>query len=349
MKKILIILALLLVLIWLIVMPALVGSYLDRAVPVWLDEAGMQKRSQFDSGWFTSTLQVDKDYALDLSARHVPPLSLSWVHITGDLRTSFSSAPLKIDGEFSLTGLSSVTIQAAELRVEGPVQLDSGPARLALEQGLDQASQLSWRVDALELSDQLGNALPASAAKLALGWQPADSSRDNVGQNDENRDLDLTLAVVLDAETGPLPALRLDLEASPVQRDVLGDLLRGLQQMAQAPTDSTAQQFALLTVVGAWQQLVQSGMTIRLEGLQIGSENQFSGRWTSEGGSPVLTGAGSIESLARALQPVVGLSARVGPATAERSVRAWLDQLSQRGWLVVKDDQFNFQYPVAEG
>lgn len=347
MKKILIILALLLGLIWLVAMPALVGSYLDRAVPEWLDEAGMAGTVQFDAGWFSSSLKIEDDYAVDLRGRHLPPLSLAWIRIDGELEAPISPAPILVDGQFGLTGLSSVRLEAAELGIGGPVQLDSSASRLTLNQGLDQASELSWQIEALALNDQLGNALSASTAKLALAWSPSNQAVGNraAGQ-DEGDALDLNLALELLSETGPEPTLRLTIEASPVQRDALAELIEGLQQWTQAPAQSTAQQFALLTIAGAWQQLAQDGLTIRLEALQIGPENHFSGQWITQDGPPDIRGEGSIEALTVGLGPIVGLSARVSAMTAEQSILAWIDEIRQRGWLVVEDDRFEFRYPV---
>jgi len=349
MKKILIILALALGLIWLVAMPALVGSYLGRVVPEWLDEAGMAPTTQFDAGWFTSSLQIEDDYAVDLHGRHVPPLSLAWIRIDGELEAPISPAPILIDGQFGLTGLSSVRLEATELAIGGPLQLDSSASLLTLNQGLDQVSELSWQIEAFALSDQLGNLLSASTAELALAWSPSDPAVGGAATAPKEADaLDLRLALMLLSDSNPHPTLRLIIEASPVQRDALAELIEGLQQWTQAQPRSTARQFALLTVAGAWQQLAQSGLTIRLDGLRIGSESRFSGHWVTQAGPPDIRGEGSIDALTRELRPIVGLGARVGAGTAERSIRAWIDEIRQRGWLVVEGDRYEFRYPVPQ-
>ena len=349
MKKILIILSLLLGLIWLVAMPALVGSYLDRVVPEWLDEAGMAGTAQFDAGWFTSSLQIEDDYAVDLHGRHVPPLSLAWIRIDGELEAPISPAPIEIDGQFGLTGLSSVRLEAAELAIEGPVQLESSASRLTLNQGLDQASELSWQIEALGLNDRLGNALEASTAELALSWSPSDQAVGDEATAPKQADaFDLRLALELLSDADRDPTLRLFIEASPVQRDALAELIAGLQQWSQAQAQSTARQFALLTIAGAWQQLSQNGLTIRLDRLQIGSDSRFSGYWVTQEGPPDLRGEGSIEALTRELRPIVGLSAQVSAGTAERSIRTWIDEIRQRGWLVLEGDRFEFRYPAPQ-
>jgi len=345
MKKTLIILTLLLASIWLVAMPALVGSYLDRVAPSWLEESGMEDTARFDAGWFTSSLEINSGYRMNLRARHVPPSSLAWLRFSGELQAPVSPEPFRIGGEFGLTGLSSVDVRAPELAIDGQVRLNSGPTRLALNQSLDQASTLTVRIDDLALSDQLGNAIFAPGANLTLGWQAlgSESGPAEVEPDGEDR-LALSLTLDLVAAAAPASILRLALDASPVERNALADLIQGLQQLSQTQGQSTARQFALLTVAGAWQQLSQHGLTVRLERLQIGSENQFSGHWSSLDGPPVIRGDGSLESLSRALQPLVGLSARVSAETAARSIRTWLDELRQRGWLIVEGDRFEFEY-----
>lgn len=348
MKKTLIIFALLLGLIWLVAMPAVVGGYLDRALPDWLDEAGMSRSAQYDPGWFRSQLSVNDDYRLDLSARHVPPLGLAWLRFDGELQAALSPAPIEVEGAFGLTGLTSASLRASQLIVDGPVDLRSGAARLALNQSLDQTSTLRWQIEGAELTDRIGNVLAANTAELALAWQPSARDPEKADERQpETDDLDLSLTAGLSADSGPLPILNLELQASPIQRDALADLIQGIQQLTQAQAGSTARRFALLTVAGAWQQLSENGLRLRLNQLQIGADSRFSGQWNTREGQPVLKGEGSIASLTRALQPIVALSARVSADDAERSIRAWLDQLAQRGWLVVDGDRFELGYPAS--
>jgi len=334
MKKTLIILILVLGLIWLLLMPAVVGWYVARAVPDWLAEIAAGEQAQFEPGWFSSTLDYSRQdadhYDLNLHTQHFPPLGLDWVQIDGQLQTPWSAAAFDIKGELSLRGATSLIINAPSLEIAGNVAATSGPVALRLNQAQNQDSTIDLELATLTLTDALGNILLASQAALSTGWR---------GLEDENLALVLDLAVDATADFG------LSLNAQPVQRDALSDLIQGLQQLASSEDNSTAQQFAMLTVAGAWQQLSQNGLQITLEGLQLGTNSQFSGGWNTAQGQPMITGQGSLASLQTSLQPLVGLSTRQSPDDAMTLIQAWLEQLSTRGWLIIEGDRFEFHYP----
>lgn len=74
MKKALIILTLALIATWLVLLPGLVGLYLARWLPSWLDEDAQTILTEQQSGWFSSAVQLEgPDWRLSARARHVPP------------------------------------------------------------------------------------------------------------------------------------------------------------------------------------------------------------------------------------------------------------------------------------
>jgi hypothetical protein len=333
MKKMLIILIPSIALLWLLALPVAVGAILRNWVPEWLEEVGLQDRSQLASGWFASALNIDDPVDLELTARHFPPLGLSWVEFGGSLQTGFSPRPFEVDGALGLSGASRIELAGSTLQLDGPVQLEAGTTAVALNQDLDRPSTLDLTIQALQLEDRQGNRLNMDRARLILAWSSLDASH-----------LALSLDIALD---GAIP-LGLALQAEPVQREAMADLIEGLQQLAQAGPGTTARQFALLTVAGAWQQLSQTGLTLRLESLQLGADSRLEGDWNTAAGQPIITGQGQVEPLLRALGPIVGLSAQRPPDQVEPTIRAWLDALQSRGWLRIEDGRFEFRYAGPE-
>jgi len=333
MKKMLIILVPSIALLWLLALPVAVGAMLRNWVPEWLEEVGLQDRSQLASGWFASALDIEEPVDLELTARHFPPLGLSWVEFDGHLRSGLSPRPFDIDGELGLSGASRIELNGHTLELDGPVQLDSGATTLLLDQDLNQPSRLDWTLDTLSLEDQRGNRLNADRAQASLSWSDLDEAH-----------LALSLSIALDAAD----PLSLVLHAEPVQREALADLIEGLQQLARSEPRSRAGQFAMLTIAGAWQQMSQAGLILRLETLQLSTENRFEGDWATDAGQPLVTGRGRIEPLIRTLAPVVGLSAQLPSEQVEPTIQAWLDALQARGWLHVDGGEFEFRYAGPE-
>ncbi|OAB60823.1 hypothetical protein AY599_06190 [Leptolyngbya valderiana BDU 20041] len=320
-------------LLWLLALPIAVGSMLRSWVPDWLGELGLQDGSQLASGWFASALDIDEPVDLELTARHFPPLGLSWVEFDGQLRTELSPRPYDINGELSLSGASRIELIGRTIRLDGAVQLTGAATTLRLDQDLDRPSRLDFTLDALSLEDGRGNRLNADRARLGLSWSDLDEAH-----------LALSLSIALDAAD----PLSLVLHAEPVQREALADLIEGLQQLARTEPRSRARQFALLTVAGAWQQMSQAGLTLRLESLQLGEGNRFEGDWKTDAGQPLVDGQGRVEPLIRALAPIVGLSAQLPPDQVEPTIRAWLEALQTRGWLRVDGGEFEFRYAGPE-
>lgn len=333
MKKTLIILILTAALMWLLLLPRLVGGYLQSWVPDWLEELGVREQASFEPGWFSSNLAIADALELELRARHFPPLGLDWIDLSGQLLSPLSDEAYLVEGELGLSGGSRIEIRGDELQLSTEPALVAGPVQLDLEQALDAPSQLSLILADASLSDRLGNHLNADRATLELRWSPIDEAH-----------LALSLALEASAPAG----LALELRAEPVEREALAQLIEGLQQLVQAPAEGPGRQFALLTVAGAWQQLSAAGLEIELERLDIGSGASLTGQWATDIGQPELQGSGESSALIAALGPVVGLSARVPAADAERLIRAWLDSMESRGWILPRDRGFELRYPAPE-
>jgi len=333
MKKTLIILILLGALLWLLVMPAAVGAYLRTWVPDWLDELGVGDRSQFESGWFASDLTIADALTVDIQARHFPPLGLRWINLGGQLSSPLSDQPFDLHGHLSLQGRSRFDISGPNLAIDGDPRIGAGPVSLQLDQPLDATSTLTADIDQWVIEDTLDNALQTERLEMTLSWLDLDDDH-------------LRLALVLSAAE---PAdIELQLSAEPVQREALAGLIEGLQQLNQAPPDSTAQQFAMLTVASAWQQLTSAGLVIELDELTLGSENRFTGRWDTNAGQPVVQGQAEQSTFVTNLTPIIGLTAKVPPREAETLLTAWLQALNERGWMTRTGDTLLFSYGASE-
>ncbi len=333
MKKTPIILILLIALFWLLVMPLAVGAYLRAWVPDWLDELGAGTRSQFESGWFQSQLTFIDALSVDLQARHFPPLGFRWIDLAGELTSPLSNQPFEVRGHLSLGGRSRLDLSGPDLRVTGEPQINAGPIQLQLDQQLNEPSTLALDLDQLLITDSLNNTLSTNHLAAALSWQALD-------------DESLRLAVRLKA-TEPTQ-LGLQLAAEPVKRDALAALIEGLQQLNQAPPDSTAQQFAMLTIASAWQQMSEAGLVISLDELSTGPKGHFSGRWNTHTGQPVFHGQADHSSFLASLTPLVALGAKVRPDDAQRLLLAWLEALEERGWMTQTENTLLFSFGASE-
>lgn len=333
MKKTLIILVLLAALIWLLVMPAAVGAYLRTWVPDWLDELGVGDRSQFESGWFASDLTITDALTVDIQARHFPPLGLRWINLAGQLNSPLSDQPFDLRGHLSLQGRSRFDINGPNLAIDGNPRIGAGPVSLQLDQPLDATSTLRADIDQWVIEDTLDNSLLAERLETTLSWQ---------GMDDDHLRLSLVLSAAEPA------GIELQLSAEPVQREALAGLIEGLQQLNQAPPDSTAQQFALLTVASAWQQLTSAGLVIELDELTVGSENRFTGRWDTRSGQPVIQGQAEQPTFVTNLTPIIGLAVKVPPREAETLLLDWLQALIERGWMTQTGDTLVFSYGTSQ-
>lgn len=333
MKKTLIILILLGALLWLLVMPAAVGAYLRAWVPDWLDEMGVGDRSQFESGWFASDLTIADALSVDIQARHFPPLGFRWLNLGGQMSSPLSDQPFDLYGHLSLQGHSQFDISGPNLAVSGDPRIGAGPVSIRLDQPLDATSTLKADIDQWVIEDTLDNVLRTERLELALSWLDLDDDH-------------LRLSLVLSASEPA--ALELQLTAEPVQREALAALIEGLQQFNQSPPDSTAQQFAMLTVASAWQQLSSAGMVIELRELTLGPESRFTGRWDTDAGQPVIQGQAEQPTFVTSLTPIIGLAVKVPPREAEILLIDWLQALIERGWMTQTGDTLVFSYGTLE-
>lgn len=330
MKKALIILALLAIAIWLVILPGLVGLYIKRSLPAWLDESGPLSLTEQRSGWFSSSLKLDgPDWQLSARARHVPPTQAAWLELAGQLQPAWLEQPLDFDGALGLSGNSQLQLNTDRLATRTEPAIAAGASDLILQQSAPGQVEAHLALAALSLEDTLGNRLMPGDSRLTLNWHRIDPAHSS-----------LHLNMKLDESPS-----KLMLRVEPIAIEPARELIQGIEQLQQARPETIDQQMALLTIAGAWQQLAEAGLVIELGELSLDAETRLAGRWVTADGLPVVQGAGQLETLLDWAASLIGLSRGISPEMAEREARGWLTSLVDAEWLKPEGERFEFSFP----
>jgi len=334
MKKAFIILVLLLAATWLLAMPALVGGFVRGWLPDWIEESAPESKASYQVGWFNTRLSLsDENLLADLQARHFPPMELAWIRLDGVIHTGFGDNGLRARGRLGLTGQTDIRLDAETLTLALEPVIQTADAGLSLTQQVDGSARLSLDLADVVMVDQLGNRINPDQALAELNWTTLDEDHAQL-------ELDLRL-------TGPAAA-RFSLAAAPVHREALAELLDGINQLRASRPDTMDQQFALLTIAGAWQQIAQAGLVLDLREFSLAGDTGFHGHWHTASNWPDIEGEGDFAVLLDWFSPIVGLSRQLSPEMAEGEVRAWLVELVDRGWLEPRGERFRFRYSSAD-
>lgn len=322
--------------IWLALLPLLVGLYLRAWVPDWTAGWPDAEAAEFRAGWFRSVLrwQSADGIELELQARHVPPLKPGLVRIHGWINTPMTPEPVRLDGHLGLTG--GWHLQARAAQVVDPGSLAQGARGLELNFAQPAGQPLTLIVRA----DELGGEQPVDAPALGQLRLMARHHRDEAGAHHLGLDLSL--------EAENLGTAGLTLSAGPAAPEAVEELFDGLLQWATSPADSFAQRMAVLTIVGAWQQLAAGGMVMRLEQMHFGENTRLAGQWPIRLPQPRIEGAGRTDEL---INWYTALAVRLGGQRrdqAELQGRAWLITLTQHGLIHLDEQRFRVQIPAAE-
>lgn len=335
MKKTLIILLLLAMAIWLLVLPGLVGLSVQRAVPGWLEETLAEDQWQLERGWFSSRLAIalDHDQQLTFQARHLPPIQAAWLRTTGGGRLCEWLPELNIDGQIGLTGQTRLTATGPTIQwPAGPVAFHSGATALTLDLAPGQAAHLVAGSAGLNARGREAVEWAADYGQLNLDW----TTDEGFGQ--------LALRLEFNDTQPAESALWLDLAIRSIELEALGLLADAYEQLRLAPPDSISERLALLSLLGAWQQLVQAGLTIEIQDARLGELLQLEGRWNGQRDQGEITGGGQLETLLLGLAPYVALASQSAIAEAEETIMGWVIELTERGWLHSDGQYFVLNY-----
>ncbi len=334
MKRPLIIVFVAICAIWLLLLPFLVGLYLRAAVPEWTAGWPEPEAVEFESGWFYSTLNWTSSdgIARALRARHVPPLRPGLLRSEGSVDAPATPAPARIRSHFGLTG--GWNLQTVSDRIEDPGALALEARGLALNLARPAGQPLTLSLSAEQLAQgQFSDTGVLGPVRLLARQHEDDQGGRHLG-------MELTLA------SEELDEATLTVSAGPAEPEALAELIEGLVQWAGSEPDSLTQRLALLTVIGAWQQLADGGLVVRVERLELGDQTQLSARWAARDTQPVVEGGGNAEDVAAWYAKIATLAGQP-PDRSELVIEAWLMTLAQNGWIRLDDGRFQFTQPGA--
>ncbi len=322
--------------IWLLLLPLLVGLYLRGAVPAWTANWPDAEAAQFDPGWFHSSLTWSSADGIDLAlrARHVPPLRIGLLRVEGTISSPITPEPARIRSHIGLAGGWNLYGLLARIRDPGSLALEASNLSFNLASPAGQPLTLNLQ------AEQIGQGRIADAAPLGPLQLLARQHQDERGAR--HLGINLTLA------SAGLGEAVLTLSIGPAEAEALAELLDGLVQWAGSEPDSLTQRLALLSVVGAWQQLAAGGLVIRVERLALGEHTQVTASWVAQRPQPRIEGQGHIGEVAdwyAAIAPLAGQDAD----QAELITEAWLLALAQNGWVRLDGEYFEFISPTASG
>ncbi len=324
---------LLLLAIWLVGMPALVGQYVRAWVPEWLADIEATDDSHFEPGWFRSDLDFSpgNDVHARLSARHMPPIGLSWLRLDGEITTPHSRQPTRVHGHLDLNGQIRMLAEGSQLAVGDQPRFEAQGVEIRLDQKRGGTTRLQSDLTAIAWSDHFGNQLDFADGQFTMDWHALDD--DQVG-----------LALAARFNQVEQSHLELSITASPLNVEALDQLIEGFRQLTAAEPESMAQRMAFLTIMGAWQDLKQHGLEIKLERLMIGPDTRLEGQWLTATDQAHLTGSGRTDDLIEMLAPIIGLVRTDPPENAQRQARDWIAILVQERVLIPENGQFRLHY-----
>lgn len=329
MRKLIIIGLLLMLAAWLLLMPAATGLYLRDAVPAWLAEWSEPEEAGYQPGWFSSRLQwqPESDLMLNLKARHFPPLRPGWLALEGDLESPLTPRGTNVRGHLGLTGSWHISATTERFRPLMQGELTVHQLSLNLSQAADQPLSLVLNAERVDLPDRSS---PLLDLRLRGLQRAAGDDLIRLGLDLNVRDRDLGQA-------------NLRLQAGPINPTQLELLIQGLGQLAESAPGSVAEGMALVTVVGAWQEMAADGLVIELERLHLGEQTRFEGVWDADQPAPAVTGSGDLDQLERWLS-------RLAPQTLDgASPEELVEMLSGLGKLDIEQERFRFSSRAPEG
>lgn len=320
--------------IWLLLVPLLVGLYLRGAVPDWIAAWPDADLAEYKPGWFWSRLRWSSSdgIELDLRARHAPPLRAGLLRVSGFIDSPMTPEPARLRGHIGLTGGWNLEARLARFADSGSLALQAREVRLNVAQPSRQPMTL------IVNAEQLGQHGHAESDTLGPARLMARQHRDESGRH--YLGLDLRLG------SSALGQAALSLSAGPADPELLNALIESLIQWSGSEPDSLSQRLALLSAVGAWQQLGAEGLVIRVERLELGEHTRIFARWATQRPMPDIEGAGRSAELA-AWSAVLAALAGQPTEQTEQVVQAWLLTLAQHGWIRLEEDRFEITLPAG--
>lgn len=322
--------------IWLLAMPALVGVYLRHWTPNWLDQAGLAEGAHFEPGWFASSLSLRQaDWAVRLRARHFPAPGRHWLTLDGLVHSPFSSQALRVGGRLRLSGAIAVEMDGSELAAAGVPAVRIENLRIGFNQSGDEHQRLRIDVTGLQAGYSFAPTLSYRRIESQWDWQALGPDHGRLS----------TRLILDDAQA---PGLELRLAGGPLNPDILGALIDAAVLLARSRPDSFDRRMASLALINGWQQLRDGGLSVDRASLVLGDRAHISARWPGHPNRPSIEGQGDIATVEDALRPI--LTVLLGPSqtSADEVIDYWQRTATQRGWLHVDGHSFQARYPAKQ-
>ena len=310
--------------------PGLIGAWLPGQVEHSLESNWPDATPVIRRGWFSTSVTAQTATSrLNLDFQHLPWWRGALLTASGELILTDPEARIRLDGAFSLSGTVGITAEGDSIRWAGVEENRIGQLHVGLRLERGQRGQLHARANTLILSDRMGNRLDLRQLDLDSHWQATTETLRE-------------WALDLQATAPDKPASRLALDASSIDAEALNALTAALSELNRAPPESLQAQMAGLGLLGAWQQLVQAGLTMELHQLSLDQQVELSGRWQPELNELQLYGGGANRTALDWLGPIIGLSRQLPPQQARAQAWQLLESAEDHNQLTIRGEQFEF-------
>jgi len=309
-----------------LLLPAVIGGWLQREIDALLSASLPGAKVEWQRGWLRSRLHVDwPQGSARMDFHHTRIAPPAWLAADGWIGIRDPVATVDIRGQLGWSGRIKLHASTNDLAVPGRVVWRYSAPRLELQRG--RAGDWSLRGSAAQLliADGLGNRLGFETPKLNLTMQP---------QSDRHAEL------ALDIQTARLSAAdsRLAGTVKAVDRRAMAELVEFASQMARAKPESAAAAMAGIGLAGAFQQLVNGGLHAKLEDLTLDGQGRLAGTWRPAAGEWQLRGRIPREVLVDWSAHTHGLVAAKPPAAARAWAERQLADWAGAGWVEPERD-----------
>ena len=318
MKKTLIVLVLTVLAVAVLGIPALIGSMIHGQAAESLDEALPDAEIQWDRGWFRSALNIageDLDASLEFGHASLSPPG--WLTVDGRLILGELESTVDVSGRIRPMLDAQLEASAPSLTVPGVVTWRYAQPALEFSSGNDRIDLLGG-AETLRIADMLGNELLLTDVELR-GAMAESSSRD------------LEIRIGLSARRAGLPPSRVSIVFDQVNASALQQLVESLRELSATESGSASAGLAAIGLASAWQQLVERGLVLQLETLELDGDLQIDGQWVPAEGKLDIEGEGARDVLLAWWSRIEGLIEELPPSAAREATDRALSELERDG------------------
>jgi len=314
----------------LLVVPGLISAWLPGQLRQSLEESWPDAMPVIQRGWFSTSLTArSPTEQLDLTFQHVPWWQGAWLTGTGELRLTEPAGVIALDGRLGGLGLLEIQASSTGMRWTSQAPNQIGNLEIQLSGLRGQGLNLSANATTMVFSDPLGNQLKLQDVHIDSDWRWIDEATRG-------------WHVTIDSQRPNQPASRLSMQWSTIDAAAAASLMESLGEMNRAAPDSLQAQMAGLGLLSAWQQLVQSGLTLEPSTLNLDQQFQLEGQWQPKVRNLNLQGGGPIVIALDWLTPILGLNQQIRPNQAREQAWSMMAAGEEQGLLRIADEQLEW-------